>query len=66
MDAQLMGSAGDRPQGQLGGAAFPLQDRELCAGGFTITVYITQKTGKRTAGNGGVDHTGIFLRTAID
>ena len=64
MDSQLMGSAGDGAQRQLGDADFSFKHGEFRSGRFTVTVYITQKTGKGTAGDGCVNHTGICFRTA--
>ena len=64
MDSQLMGSAGDGAQRQLGDAVFSLQYGKFRAGRLAVAVYITQKTGEGTAGDGCVNETGICFRTA--
>ena len=64
VDSQLMGAAGDGPQSQLADAILALQNFIFRSGGFAFLVYITQKTGQRSAGDGGIDGAGIRFRAA--
>ena len=66
VDAELVCSAGDRAQRQLGDAIVPLQYRILRKGGFAILVYITQQTGEGPPCNGRVDDATVFTGTAKD
>ena len=59
MQPQLVGAAGNGGKGQQAPLAAPFQHPVMGLGGLAAGVYLPQKAGKGSAGDGGLDDASV-------